>query len=61
MSICLRRAFPFGTVLGPLSDLLGLRFPLPLQSRTAQISDGIQACTKHLHVLLGNDFLSTHR
>ena len=34
-----RRVFCFGPVHGSISDLLGLRLSLPLQSRLAQISD----------------------
>ena len=46
MSLCFKRVFPFGAVLGSVSDLLGLRLSLPLQSRPAQISDGTQDSTK---------------
>jgi len=54
MSLCLRRALPFGTILGSLSDLLGLRLPLPLQSRPAQIYDGTQDSAEKLPFSLGN-------
>ena len=36
----------FGAALGPFSDLLGLRLPLPLQSRPAQIYEGTQGSTE---------------
>ena len=42
------RLFPFGTVPGSLSDLLGLRLPLRLQSRPAQIGDGTRDSTDEL-------------
>jgi hypothetical protein len=47
-SLCSRRVLPFGTVLGSLSDLLGLRPSIPLQSRPAQISDETQDSTEEL-------------
>jgi hypothetical protein len=41
VSLCfLSELMSSGPVEGPLSDLLGLRLPLSLQSRPAQISDG---------------------
>ena len=48
ISLCLSRVLPFGPVPGSLSDLLGLRLSLPLQSRPAQISDGTQDRTEQL-------------
>jgi hypothetical protein len=54
MSPCFRKLLPFGAVPGSLSDLLGLRLPLPLQSRPAQISDGPQGSTKQLAFCRGN-------
>jgi len=36
----------FVAFLGSVSDLFGLRLPLPLQSRPAQISDGTQEGNK---------------
>jgi len=48
------RVLPFGAVLGSLSDLLGLRPSLPLQSRPTQISDGTQNSIKHLELYQGN-------
>ena len=36
------KEMPFTAILGSLSDLLGLRLSLPLQSRPAQISEGTQ-------------------
>jgi len=47
------RVLPFGPGLDSLSDLLGLRLPLPLQSRPAPISDGIQARTEQLELYQG--------
>jgi len=54
MSLCFEKLLPFVTVLGSLSDLLGLRLPLPLQSRPAQISEGTQDSTKGLALCRGN-------
>ena len=45
----------FGAVLGSLSDLLGLRLSLPLQSRPAQISEGTQDSTEQLELCQGNN------
>ena len=45
---------PFDTLLGSLSDLLGLRLSLPLQSRPAQISEGTQDSTEQLERSPGN-------
>jgi len=36
----------FGAVPSSISDLLGLRLSLPLQSRPAQISDGTRDSTE---------------
>jgi hypothetical protein len=44
----------FGTVRGSVSDLLGLRLSLPLQSRPAQISDGAPNSTEQLKLGKGN-------
>ena len=44
----------FGALLGSLSDLLGLRLSLPLQSRPAQISDGTQQSTEPLKFCQGS-------
>jgi hypothetical protein len=50
----------FGTFLGSLSDLLGLRLSLPLQSRPAQISEGTQESTEQLELCqLNNATLNT--
>ena len=49
--------------LGSVSDLLGLRLPLPLQSRPAQVSDGTQESTRETQALSlkrGAPCLSTH-
>ena len=40
----------FDTVQGSLSDLLGLRLSLPLQSRPAQISEGTLDSTEQLEL-----------
>jgi hypothetical protein len=52
---------PFGAVKGPLSDLLGLRLPLPLQSRPAQLSDGTLYSTELLDLGLGNIAIASCR
>ncbi len=48
MSLCFAGILPLGNVVGSLSDLLGLRLSLPLQSRPAQISDGPHDITSPL-------------
>ena len=59
--LCCRRDLPFGTILGSLSDLFGLRLPLPLQSRPAQISDGTQDGTEQLELCYGYIALVSRR
>jgi len=49
-----QEGFPFRPVMGPLSDLLGLRLPLPLQSRPAQISEGTHDGTDERRPAPGN-------
>jgi len=48
LPLCFRRVVPFGAVRHSLSDLLGLRLSLPLQSRPAQISEGTPDSTDEL-------------
>ena len=55
-----KSAFPLCAFHGPVSDLLGLRLPLPLQSRPAQISGGPMESTQQLGVCFGDDFLSAY-
>jgi hypothetical protein len=48
------------TFLGSLSDFLGLRLALPLQSRPAEISEGTQESTEQLeHCQRNNATLNT--
>jgi len=49
----LRKTLGFGTVPGSLSDLFGLRLPLP-RSRPAQISEGTRDSTEQLDLRQGN-------
>ena len=62
MLLCSRSMARVGAVLHSLSDLLGLRLPLPLQSRPAQISEGMQNSTDHLRSIPehGNSCLWAH-
>ena len=56
------RVLAVGTVLDSLSDLFGLRLPLPLQSRPAQISAGTQDSTNQFRLPKkhSDSLLSTH-
>jgi hypothetical protein len=45
----LSRVSSFGAVPASVSDLLGLRLSLPLQSRPAQISDEDRHCTEEVN------------
>jgi iron complex transport system substrate-binding protein len=54
MPLCFRRVLRFGAVMGSVSDLLGLRLSLPLQSRPAQISDGTHDSSERLGLCEGN-------
>jgi hypothetical protein len=50
ISLCFTGCSPFDTVQGSLSDVLGLRLSLPLQSRPAQISEGTLDSTERLEL-----------
>jgi hypothetical protein len=54
MSVCFINVLPFGALVDSVSDLLGLRLSLPLQSRPAQTSDGIYHSPEQLKLFHAN-------